>query len=101
MFVRVWRGQESDAEIAFIAGHAPEWGYEKNLVKDLLPDSSSSGLVVSVTPATRTNWQLVEVRHGYISRSRLGSNIVHPIPPNQYVPTRFPDKVGAGGISAP
>ena len=54
MFVGVWRDQESDAEIAFIADRAAEGGYEKNLVKDLLPDSSSSGLVVSVTPATRT-----------------------------------------------
>jgi len=82
MFVGVWRGQESDAEIAFIADRAAEGTCEKDGVKDVFPESSSSGLVVSVTPTTRTNRQLIEVRHGYISRSRLGFNMVHPIPPN-------------------
>ena len=72
MFVGVWWDQESDAEIAFIADRAAEGGCEKDSVKDVFPKSSSSRLVVSVTPATRTNRQLIEVRHGYISRSRLG-----------------------------
>ena len=90
MFVGVWGRQESDAEIALIADRAAEGACEKDGVKDVLPESSSSGFVVSVTPATRTNGRLIEVRHDYSSRSWLGSNIVHPIPPNQYVPTRFP-----------
>ena len=81
MFVGVRRIQESEAEIAFIADRAAEGACEKDGVKDVFPESSSSGLVVSVTPTTRTNRQLIEVRHGYISRSWLGSNIVHPIPP--------------------
>ena len=77
MFVGVRRIQESDAEIAFIADRAPEGACEKDSVKDVFPESSSSGPVVSVTPATRTNWRLTEVRHGYSSRSWLGSNIIH------------------------
>jgi hypothetical protein len=96
MFVGVWRDQESDAEIAFIADRAAEGAGEKDSVKDVFPESFSSGLVISVTPATRTNRQLIEVRHGYISRSRLGSNIVHLIPPKQYVPTRFPGEGRSG-----
>jgi len=39
MFVGVWRGQESDAEIAFIADHAAKWAYEKDSVKDVLAES--------------------------------------------------------------
>ena len=42
MFVGVWGGQESDTEIALIADRAPERGYEKDEVKDVLPESSSS-----------------------------------------------------------
>ena len=61
MFVRVRRRQESDAEIAFIADHAAERGYEKDEVKDLLQESSSSRFVVSVTPATRANRELIKV----------------------------------------
>lgn len=51
MFVGVRRGRESDAGIAFIANHAPEWGYKEDGVKDVLQESTSSGLVVLVTPA--------------------------------------------------
>jgi hypothetical protein len=29
-----WRGQESDAKVAFITDLAAEWAYEKNSVKD-------------------------------------------------------------------
>ena len=81
MFVVVWRGQESDAEIAFIADHAPEWGYEKDSVKDMLQESSSSGLVVPVTPAGRTNWRLIKVQHGPQLPFLVGVKILHPNPP--------------------
>jgi hypothetical protein len=41
LFVGVWRGQESEAEIAFITGRAAEWAYEKDSVKDVLQDWSA------------------------------------------------------------
>jgi len=64
MFVGVRRGQESDAEIAFIADHAPEWAHEKDGVKDVLPESFSSGFVVLVAGAVWTDMRLTEDRHG-------------------------------------
>jgi hypothetical protein len=69
MLVGVRRGQESDAEIALIADHAAKWSYEKDGMKDVLPESSSSGFVVSVTPAAWTNRRFIRVRHGNSSRS--------------------------------
>ena len=64
MFVVVWRGQESDAEIAFIADHAAKWAYEKDSVKDVLQESSSSGFVVLGAGAAWTDVRLIEDRHG-------------------------------------
>ena len=102
MLVGIRRGQESDTEIAFITDHAAKWAYEKDKVKDALPESFSSGLVVSVTPATRTNRGLIKVRHGYISRSCLESDIVHPNSAIAKRPARSPNKVGqASCVGAP
>jgi len=77
MLVGVWRGQESGAEIALIAVHAAEWGYKEDSVQDVLEESSSSGLVVSVTPATGTNRGLTKVQHGRHLPFLAGSNIIH------------------------
>jgi hypothetical protein len=54
MFVSRRPGQESNAEIAFITGLAAEWAYEKNSVKDLLQEPSSSGPVGLRAGTTRT-----------------------------------------------
>ena len=54
----------AEAKIAFIADHAPEWGYEKDGVKDVLQESSSSGFVVLVAGAVWTDMRLTEDRHG-------------------------------------
>src|SRR6266436_9849526 len=78
MFVVVWRGRESEAEIAFIADHAPKWGYEKDSVKDVLQESFSSGFVVSATPAAWTNGGLIKVKHGSSSRCELGGQYCTP-----------------------
>ena len=61
MFVGVRRGQESDTEIAFITDRTAKWACEKNIVKDAFPESFSSGLVISVTPAARANRGLIKV----------------------------------------
>lgn len=78
MLVGVWCGQESDAEIAFIAVHATKWGYEEDSVQDVLEEPFSSGLVVSVAPATGTNRGLTKVQHGRHLPFLAGSNIIHP-----------------------
>jgi hypothetical protein len=54
MSVNRRRGQESDAEIAFITDLAAEWAYEKNGVKDLLKEPASSGLEGYRAGAIRT-----------------------------------------------
>jgi hypothetical protein len=64
LLVGVWWGQESEAEVAFITVRATEWAYEKEGVKDVLQESFSSGLVVSLARAVRTNSRLIEDRHG-------------------------------------
>jgi len=64
MFAGVRRGQGSEAKIAFIAAHAAEWGYEKDGVQDVLPESSSSGFVVLEAGAAWTDVRLIEDRHG-------------------------------------
>ncbi len=63
------RGRETETEIAFMADNAAEWAYEKYCVQDVIPESLSPGLVVSMAPAARTNRGLIKDRHGYSSRS--------------------------------
>lgn len=72
LLVGVWQGSEAEAEIAFITGRAAEWAYEKDSVKDVLQESFSSGLVVSVAPAVRTNRRPIEDRHGLHLPFQLG-----------------------------
>ena len=64
MFVNRSRGQESDAEIAFITDIAAEWTYEENSVKDVLQEPFSSGLVVRSAGAIWTKRRLAEDQHG-------------------------------------
>ena len=66
MFAGVRRGQGSEAKIAFIAAHAPEWAHEKDGVQDVLPESSSSGFVVLGAGAVWTDMRLTEDRHGQL-----------------------------------
>ena len=64
MFVVVWRGQGSEAEIALVAVGAAKWAYEKDGVQDVLPKSFSSGFVVLVAGAAWADVRLTEDRHG-------------------------------------
>jgi len=97
MFVVVCCGQESDAEIAFIAAHAPEWGYEKDSVKEVLQESSSSGFVVLGAGAVWTNGGLIKVKHGYSSRCELGDQYCTPNSELAKKPPPRPRQVGGGG----
>jgi hypothetical protein len=54
------------AEIALIAIRAADGAYGKDGVKELLPKSFSSGLVVLVAAAVGTNMRLTEDRHGLL-----------------------------------
>ena len=54
MFAGVWRRQVARAEKAQVASSAAEWAYEKNSVKDLLQEPSSSGPVGLRAGTTRT-----------------------------------------------
>jgi len=64
MFVNRSRGQESDAEIAFITNLAAKWAYEENSVKDLLKEPFPSGPVGCSAGAVRTKGRLAEDQHG-------------------------------------
>lgn len=79
MLVRVWRGQEAGAEIAFVASSAAERAYEKNSVKYSFKQPSSSGLENSVAAAVRTEGRLVEDRHGPLLPFWLGLKSYTPI----------------------
>jgi hypothetical protein len=59
-----WRGQESDAEIAFITDLAAERAYEENNVKDMLQEPFSSGPMGYSAGAIRTNGRLAQDPHG-------------------------------------
>ncbi len=77
MLVVVWRGQGSEAEIAFIAAHAPEWAHEKDGVQNVLPKSFSSGFVVLEAGAAWTDVRLTEDGHGPLP-VLTGPSSLHP-----------------------
>jgi hypothetical protein len=72
MFADVCRSQETNAEIAFIAGIAAEWSYEENTVKNVFQQPSSSGPVDGVAAAVGARERLTVDRHGPLLPFWLG-----------------------------
>src|ERR1700688_5055858 len=60
MLVNRSRGQESDAEIAFITNLAAKWAYEENSVEYLLQQPLSSGPMGYSAGAIRSNGRLAQ-----------------------------------------